>query len=120
MRVNSQPDLYHRRWVSPRPVEVVPTRSSDDLPSHYPAGVSGADQYPAERVYVGELLRPTAPVGTMETPRVAPPVYATAAVTPDTTAVSDLRNRAVAAYVGNSLRPDLMARRTGQVVDEFA
>jgi hypothetical protein len=120
MRVSSQPGLHFLRSVSYQPVEIVPARSSDDLPSHYPAGVSSVEKYPAERVYEGELLRPTAPVGTAYAPTVAPPVYTADALVPRTTATSDLRNRAVAAYVGNSLRPDLMGRRTGRVVDEFA
>ena len=120
MRVSSQPDFYYLRSVTYRPVEIVPTHSSEGLPSHYPAGVSSTEQYPAERVYEGELLRPTAPVGAMYASTVAPSVHTASAVTARTTAASDLRNRAVAAYLGNSVRPDLMARRTGQVVDDFA
>jgi hypothetical protein len=120
MRVSSQPGLYYLRSVSYRPVEILPARSSDDLPSHYPAGVSSAAKYPAERVYEGELLRPVGPFSTAYAPAVAAPVHVAEAVAPRTTATSDLRNRAVAAYVGNSLRPDLMGRRTGRVVDEFA
>lgn len=114
MRVAVQTTLYSNVLPAYTPVAVTAARASDTLPSHYPAGVSRFSQFPAERVHEGELLR------AVETSRPATN-YVSLAPAIDAAAIpADLRHPAIAAYVTNSLRPDLIARRKGQLVDDYA
>jgi hypothetical protein len=98
------------------PVEVLPARAPDALPSHYPAGIGNTDPLPVERVHEGELLRATQQA--RYTP--APAVFATLLTTENPAPASNLYHPAIAAYYTNSLRPDLMTQRTGRLVDDYA
>jgi hypothetical protein len=114
MRVAVQTTLYSNLPPAFSAARVTAARASDALPAHYPYGVSRFGALPAERVVEGELLRPA------ETKRPAAN-YVTLAPAIEAAAIpANLQHPAIAAYITNSLRPDLIARRTGRLVDDYA